>query len=616
MGVGVNVHRPEDFRLASQEQPVWQYLRALHERYLPDRSGSVANYIPELAEVDPDSFAIAFATTDGFLYEVGDAGRLFTIQSVSKAVIYGLALEEHGREEVLRRIGVEPSGEAFNSITFDELHNRPFNPMVNAGAIAATAMIRGANRDERLERILDSFRRFTGRKLDIDEKVYRSESLTGYRNRAIAYLEINAGMIDGDVEDHLELYFIQCSLLVTARDIAVIGATLANGGVNPLTGERAIAADHARSVLSVMNSCGMYNYAGSWQFDVGLPAKSGVGGGITAVLPGQLGIGVYSPRLDAVGNSARGVKVCVDLSRNFGLHLFEHHSGSLVPFRRVFRGNDVRSKRVRRREEVACLDKVGHKIIVYELQAELRFIEAERVARRVIADRETADFFILDLTRVVRLDSIAFDVLANARETLAAEGKVLSIVSSLAEVPEAFAQSHHFPALDMALERVEEELLAASDVKAATDRVDIADFELLQGFSPEAIEGLGSYLKAVPFKAGDTLIRQNAEAWDLFFLVSGRVDVVVRQGTGGPKLRVGTIDPGNIFGELALFHRDPRTADVVGASDGEVLVLDDRAVADLRFERPDVFVALLESVGQSLAERLRRANREILAVSK
>ena len=227
----MNLHRPEDFRLASEDQPVWQYLRELHERYLPDRSGAVANYIPELAAVDPDSFGVAFATTDGFLYEVGDTATLFTIQSVSKAVIYGMALEEHGREEVLRRIGVEPSGEAFNSITFDELHNRPFNPMVNAGAIAATAMIRGASRDERLQRILDSFRRFTGRELEIDDKVFRSESLTGFRNRAIAYLEINAGMIDGDVEEHLELYFIQCSLLVTARDIAVIGATLAGATI-------------------------------------------------------------------------------------------------------------------------------------------------------------------------------------------------------------------------------------------------------------------------------------------------------------------------------------------------------------------------------------------------
>src|SRR6218665_1846349 len=169
--------------LTPKELPVWQYLNDLYDRHLPNRNGNLASYIPELAAVDPDQFSIAFATTDGFVYEVGDAGALFTIQSVSKAVIYALALEDHGREEVLKHIGVEPSGEAFNSITFDEVNNRPFNPMVNAGAIAASAMIKGANHAERYQRILDIFQRFTGRVLDLDEPVYRSETLTGNRNR-------------------------------------------------------------------------------------------------------------------------------------------------------------------------------------------------------------------------------------------------------------------------------------------------------------------------------------------------------------------------------------------------------------------------------------------------
>jgi len=337
-----------DFRsagLSPKELPVWQYLNELYSRHRPNQSGQLASYIPELSAVDPDQFALAFATTDGFVYEVGDTGALFTIQSVSKAVIYALALEDHGREEVLRHIGVEPSGEAFNSITFDERNNRPFNPMVNAGAIAASAMIKGSDHTERYQRILDIFQRFTGRILDLDEAVYRSESLTGNRNRAIAYLELNAGMIAGDVNEHLDLYFRQCSLLVTARDLAMIGATLANGGVNPVTRQRAISTDNVRSVLSVMNTCGMYDYAGGWQFSVGLPAKSGVGGGIAAVLPGQLGIGTFSPRLDAVGNSARGVKVCEDISANFRLHLFEDRGGGLVPLRRVYRSDEVHSKR-------------------------------------------------------------------------------------------------------------------------------------------------------------------------------------------------------------------------------------------------------------------------------
>ena len=275
--------------MSANPLPVWQYLQTLHDKHKANRTGRLANYIPELDRVDPDQFGISFVTMDGYIYEAGDANALFTIQSVSKAIIYALALEDHGREEVLRKIGVEPSGEAFNSIVFDEKNNRPFNPMVNAGAIASTALVKGASHAERLERILDMFQNFAGRRLTMDEAVYRSESSTGHRNRAIAFLELNSGMIGGNVEDHLDLYFRQCSLLVNTVDLAIIGATLANGGVNPLTGERAVAAEHIRSVLSVMNTCGMYDYAGGWQFDVGLPAKSGVGGGISAVLPGHLG---------------------------------------------------------------------------------------------------------------------------------------------------------------------------------------------------------------------------------------------------------------------------------------------------------------------------------------
>jgi glutaminase len=185
--------------MSSSTLPVWQYLQTLHDKHKLNRAGRLANYIPELDRVDPDQFGISFVTMDGFVYEAGDTNNLFTIQSVSKAIIYALALEDHGREEVLRRIGVEPSGEAFNSIVFDERNNRPFNPMVNAGAIAATALVKGSSHAERLERIIQMFEAFVGRRLSMDEQVFRSESSTGHRNRAIAFLELNSGMIGGSV---------------------------------------------------------------------------------------------------------------------------------------------------------------------------------------------------------------------------------------------------------------------------------------------------------------------------------------------------------------------------------------------------------------------------------
>lgn len=611
---------PVDQKLASaaselSKLPVWQYLEAVYERHRLNTSGALASYIPELAAVDPERFGIAFCTTDGFVYEIGDIDTEFTIQSISKAIIYGLALEDHGEEEVLRKIGVEPSGDAFNSIAFDERNNRPFNPMVNAGAIAASALIRGANHEERYQRILEIFHRFTGRKLTMDESVYRSESATGNRNRAIAYLELNAGMIGGNVDEHLDLYFRQCSLLVTTRDLAIIGGTLANGGVNPITGERALAASHMRAVLSVMNSCGMYDYAGGWQFNIGLPAKSGVGGGITAVLPGQLGVGVFSPRLDEVGNSARGVGVCADVSASFGLHLFQDHGHGVAPFRRIYRGDEVHSRRLRRQSEARKLDQFGHLICVYELQAELGFIEAEKVTRQLIDDMGSAYYFLIDVTRVLRIDAIARDLLNACRKTLEAAGKVFAVISVSDAVPDEYAQDVHFPDADVALEYFENKLLEQADAVAEEANVPLEAFDVVAQMPADALIALKEKLRTVSFTEGQRLIVQNTPANELFFLTRGRVNVAVQLSAGKAR-RVSTIDAGNIFGELALFGSAPRTADIVAAVEGEALILDGDAVRALREERQDVFAALLLAVGSSLADRLRRANGEIRALSK
>lgn len=601
--------------LSPKELPVWQYLNDLYARHRPNQSGQLASYIPELSAVDPDLFSVAFATTDGFVYEVGDTSALFTIQSISKAVIYALALEDHGHEEVLSHIGVEPSGDAFNSISFDERNNRPFNPMVNAGAIVASALIKGADHAERYQRILDIFQRFTGRILDLDEAVYRSETLTGNRNRAIAYLELNAGMISGDVNEHLDLYFRQCSLLVTARDLAMIGATLANGGVNPVTRQRAISTENVRSVLSVMNTCGMYDYAGGWQFSVGLPAKSGVGGGIAAVLPGQLGIGTFSPRLDAVGNSARGVKVCEDISANFRLHLFEDRGGGLAPLRRVYRSDEVHSKRVRRHEQARTLDRYGHLIAVYELQAELGFIEAERVTRRIVEDMSSAYYFVLDLTRVLRIDGVAVTLLNTARHTLEEAGKGFAVVTVSGELPLAFEQDIHFLTVDQALEHFENRLLEQAGGNPADTAVPLAEFDLLASLDEGMLAELSKRLRLQRFEPGDKLIAQSARADELFFLTEGHVDISVGVGNA-PSHRVSTVEAGTAFGELALFGHAPRTADVIASSNGSALVLDREALDDLHANAPAAHSALVLAVGASLAERLRRANAEIRALSR
>ncbi len=315
----------------ANSEHVDERLQELYRRHLLVGEDSVASYYesgrgyykPELAAAERDRFSICIVRTDGEVLQVGDHDRPFALQSTSKVFVYGLALADHGRDHVLKHVGVEPSGDAFNSIDFDERNNRPYNPMVNAGALVTTDLVRGKDSAGKFERILGTLRSYAGNeRLEVDGHTFEAEMRTADRNRATAYLMRSNGMISGDVEGILALYLRQCSVQVTCRDLAVMAATLANGGVNPLTGERALPLRHVREVLSVMHTCGMYDAAGQWAFDIGVPAKSGVSGGILVVVPGKGGIGVFSPGLDSYGNSVRGIRVCRELSERLGLHVF------------------------------------------------------------------------------------------------------------------------------------------------------------------------------------------------------------------------------------------------------------------------------------------------------
>jgi glutaminase len=298
---------------------------ALVRAWLAERnnnSGEVADYIPELSKANPGHFGIAIASVGGKFHSIGDAGVPFTIQSVSKAFAFCLALEVAGVELVSARVGVEPSGDPFNAIVFDEA-NRPFNPMVNAGAIAVAGMLYEKLGDGAFDFVMERFSAATGSPLSLNEAVYRSEAETGHRNRAISHLLLAAGALAVPPEAALDLYFRLCSIELTATDLAWLGATFANMGTNPQTKAYAFDLIAVRSTLAVMFTCGMYDYAGHWAFDVGIPAKSGVGGGIVGVVNRQLGIATFSPRLDGKGNSARGVGAFRSLADDFGLHAFD-----------------------------------------------------------------------------------------------------------------------------------------------------------------------------------------------------------------------------------------------------------------------------------------------------
>ena len=297
-------------------------IESLHGKYQSLTDGEPATYIPELGKANPDDFGICLVTADGRVFETGDSNRPFTIQSISKPFTFGMVVEELGHEAVSQHVGVEPSGDAFNAIELQRGTNKPYNPMINTGAITVTALLHARHRERALDHLLECFSAAAGRGLSIDEAVYKSERRTGHRNRAIAYLLLNFGMVHDEAELALDLYFKQCSILVTCRDLAVMAATLANMGRNPFTGRQVFDIRCVKDILSVMFTCGMYDYSGQWAYEVGVPAKSGVSGGVMAVVNRQLGIATYSPRVDAHGNSRRGIEVCVEMAAQFGLHTF------------------------------------------------------------------------------------------------------------------------------------------------------------------------------------------------------------------------------------------------------------------------------------------------------
>lgn len=329
----------------------------------------------------------------GSILSVGDDTTAFTIQSMSKPFVFALALAAHGRTRMLAQVGVEPSGEPFNAISLEPLTGRPANPLVNAGAIATTGMIPAGTSSERDIAILDGLSRFAGRSLVVDETVYQSESETGDRNRALAYLLRSHGVIGPDPQSVAESYFRQCSIVVTVQDVAVMAATLAFGGRNPVTGEQVVSPGIARDVVSVMTSCGMYDFSGEWMLRVGMPAKSGVSGGILAVSPSQFGVGVFSPRLDLHGNSVRGISLLEKLSDDYGMHQFDHHESIAHPGISLTR--DQNGPRVHLGGELALsgMERLMH--VLREFLDEIAPQETVTIDAQELAQRHPAALLVL-----------------------------------------------------------------------------------------------------------------------------------------------------------------------------------------------------------------------------
>jgi len=607
---------------AAITSPISDHLQEIHARYAGLQEGTVAAYIPELAKANPNWFGICLVTTGGHVYEVGDSRQSFTIQSISKPFVYGLALEDNTRAEVLKKIGVEPTGDAFNAISLESGTGRPRNPMINAGAIAAAGLIAGKSPHTRWQRMLDMFSLYAGAEMAIDDPVYQSESQTGHRNRAIGHMLRNFDILTEPPDPVVDLYFKQCSVSVTCRDLAVMGATLANRGTNPLTGRQAIRGEYVESVLSVMGSCGMYDYAGEWLYRVGMPAKSGVAGGVMAVLPGQLGIGVFSPPLDGRGNSVRGLRVCDELSRFFDLHLFNTPHASKSVIRLKFTAAEVNSNRVRTAEETQALRLHGGGVQVYQLQGNLVLSTAEIVVHEVMSALGDLEVVILDLKHILAINESASRLFYQLILKFHEQGKLVLFTNAArapllrqymkAKLKDQFATLFRtFDDNDSALEWCERRLLAEKVASRVSEQpVGPADYELFADLSPAEVAVVQALFERRKFRRGDVIVEFGAPAGELFFLARGCANVTVPRPDGTQK-RLATFSPGMAFGEMALLDRAPRSAAVAADTEVECDLLKLEDFERLGESHPQIKIVLLRNLALGLSRKLRKANREV-----
>jgi glutaminase len=590
--------------------PVLEYLTGLLEEYRRLDEGEVATYIPELGRADPGWFGIAVVTADGHVYEVGDTDHDFTIQSISKPFVFGMALEDQGRDAVLERVGVEPSGNPFNAIVVDD-RSRPFNPMVNAGAIVATGLIDEHPDVDRMTRIMHAFSRYAGRPLTLDTTVYRSESTTGDRNRAIAYLMSSFDMLRGEVDAVIDAYFRQCSLLVTCRDLATMAATLANRGVNPVTGDVALEPRYVENVLSVMSTCGMYDYAGEWVYTVGLPAKSGVSGGVVAVLPGQLGIGVFSPPLDARGNSARGIKVCQRMAADFDLHPLRFQPEVRGVVRRGYHCGQTRSNRVRTASEYELLARHADAIAVFELQGDLFFGSTERLFRAVVDDVAAVDAVVLDCKRVGNVDGAAASMLTSLAVVLK-EMECELVVADVGPIDALRGiADREFADTDAALEWCENRLLERLGSPPEAVERDLRAQELLGGLTDLEFVAVERVVAVQRVRAGEVVFREGDHADAIYFVLSGLVSVRLPLAGQGRDRRLATLGAGVAVGEMAFLDEGRRSADVVAEEDSVLARLSIDNLRAIGESSPRVISTFSANLARNLSGRLRRANEQV-----
>jgi glutaminase len=641
--------------------PVQDYLDRLVDQIRPLDDGTNYQAVPSAAAMDPMLFGLALTTIDGHCYASGDAEHQFSIQSISKAFTYAMALEDLGPEKVHEKIDVEPSGDPFNEISLQAGTGRPDNPMINAGAIATTSLIKGRGGRDRIGRIVNTFSDAAGRDLKVSESIFKAEDRAGHRNRALAWLLRSFGILESDPEPAVQDYFRQCSILVTAKDLSMMAATLANQGVNPKTGERVFSPRVVRWALSVMSTCGMYDDAGTWAIEIGLPSKSGVGGGLLVVVPGQMGIGVFSPPLDAHGTSVRGAAAVKQITTVLGLHYGDVPPLGRSTVRASYDLSEAPSSVNRSAEALQVLEDHGPECRIVEIGGDIGFAEAETLARAAVELPESVRTLVVDVRKVDNFGKAAARMLTHVARSFLDGGRDLLLVDddtaltrSLldhaattedgplpdplpetttepspsdgsaaasgpasadrggagSEEPGVGPEFRLFLSRTLALERVEHRLLE----RYAPELVPVGQQEptlspLFEMLSEEDAQTLASFMEPRTYRSGQVIRRAGQPFGGIYFIASGQVELT-NQGSGGRRYRQVFLSPGMIFGEIALGQAGRQVTTVRALSAVTTRVLTAQVISALEESDPHLAIKLWSALARDAYTTVEQMSRE------
>lgn len=594
------------------ESPVLSYLREVHAELAQLRDGAPYSVGPASAVADPEDFGIALATVDGHIYEVGATRTEFSIQSISKPLSYGLAIADLGMAAVDAHVDVEPSGDPFNEISSNPETGRPANAMINAGAIAVASLVKGSGGRSPIQRIENTYSEFAARKLRSNGHEYRAERARSDRNHGLAYLLSSVGIIEGDPTKALETYLRQCAVQVDCRDLAMIAATLAAGGTNPVTGTEVLPYDAVERVLSVMMTSGMYDDAGDWATNVGMPAKSGVGGGIIAVLPGQVGLAVYSPPLDKHGNSVRGAAACRRISSDLQMHFVRAARVGRSAIRSTHT-IDQEPSNIRRTEEAAkLLEEHGRRALVLDLTGDLFFAGTETVVRALSSLDDEIDFVVLDMRDVDEVGEVGLRMIGAVFGDLVAANREILLVDPdgmLSGVdPEQFTV---FDSHDQAIAACERLILERHGTTTSLPQsVPVAASPVLAPLSPADAERLAARMVPRHCSDGEVIRRVGQRFGGVFFIVAGSISIIASHADG-TRFRLRTLGAGMSFGELALGKDDRQETTAKAEGPVDLMVLDPEAIEELEREDPALAVQLWRSLSRDAylrVDRLTRAN--------